>query len=343
MESKEPKKKNITIHDIAEHLKLSPSTVSRALNDHPKINIKTKEKVWELAKKMGYYPNVPVYMTKESGAKVYIIIPEYNRYYTDVVEGVQSYLSKKSILLYVACSRENEELEQKIIFDAMEQGTKGIIICAYNTQNKYNMLLKHLSNNMQVVMLNKFDDKPEVSKIFPDVFNGAYKAVNHMYSVGCRSIGLFLGNITNPLFAEILSGYESALNILGENYDKNHVYFSNFKQDDVAHGIEKLITQKNRPDGILVGDQLVAQQIISYLRSIGIQVPQDLILVSFGDERFSSFVSPTLSSISISGEKIGRQAAKMLYKSIFEQTEGTYTQVTEVKLIIRGSSMRIRN
>lgn len=343
MESKEPKKKNITIHDIAESLKLSASTVSRALNDHPKINIKTKEKVWELAKKMGYYPNIPVYMTKDSGAKICLIIPEFNHYYTDIIEGVQNYFNKKAMLLYVACSQENEELEKKIIFDALEQGIKGVIICAYSTKSEYDTLLKHISNNMQLVMLNKFDDEPQVSKIVPDVFNGAYKAVNHMHSVGCRNIALFLGPHTNPFFAEMLSGYESAINILGEIYNKNLVYFSNFKQDDVAHGIEKLITQKNRPDGILVGDQLVAQQIIAYLRSIGIQVPQDLILVSFGDERFSSFVSPTLSSISISGEKIGRQAAKMLYKRIFDQTEETSTQVAEVKLIIRGSSMRIRN
>ena len=342
MKENESKKKNITIHDIAEILKLSASTVSRALNDHPKINIKTKEKVWGLAKKMGYYPNIPAYMTKDSKTKICLIVPEYNKFYTDIISGVQAYLNKKSILLYIACSQKSSELEEKIISDLLELGIKGIIVSVFNKNNRYRSLLEHLKKDLQVVLINNFDQELEANKVVPDVFDGAYKAVNHMYSLGCRKIGLFIGPTTDPLYSEILSGYESALSVLGEKLVSERIYISDFKQEDISHGIDKLINHENRPDGLLVGDQLIAQQLIAYMRSIGVQVPKDILLVSFGDENFSSYVSPTLSSISISGEKIGRQAAKMLVKKIDGNKEQASTQITEAKLIIRGSSMRLR-
>ncbi len=338
----EQKKKNITVHDIADILKISASTVSRALNDHPKINIKTKEKVWELAKKMGYYPNIPAFMTKDSRTKVCLIVPEYNKFYTDIIEGAQYYFNKKSVFLYVACSQKNHEIEEKIISDLLETGTQGVIISTFDINKPYKNSLEHVRKHLQVVLINNFDQELEANKIVPDLYDGAYKAVNHMYSLGCRKIGLFIGSTDEPFYAEILSGYESALNILGEKVDTEKIYISSFKQEDISHGLDKLIGPDKKLDGLLVGDQLVAQKLIASLRSIGIQVPDDLLIVSFGDEHFSSYVSPTLSSITISAEKIGQKAAKMIYRKIKEQGEQISTEITEAKLIIRGSSMRLR-
>ncbi|NJO87945.1 MAG: LacI family transcriptional regulator [Chloroflexia bacterium] len=291
---------------------------------------------------MGYYPNIPAFMTKDSRTKVCLIVPEYNKFYTDIIAGAQSYLNKKSVFLYVACSQKNNESEEQIISDLSETGAQGIIISVFDKSTPYKTSLKHINKRIQVVLINNFDQELEANKIVPDLYDGAYKAVNHMYSLGCKKIGLFIGTTNDPFYAEILSGYESALNILGEEIYADRIYISDFKQEDLSHGIDKLIGTHKKLDGLLVGDQLVAQKLIAMLRSMGIQVPEDLLMVSFGDEHFSSYVSPTLSSISISGEKIGQQAAKMIYKKIREQEEQISTEITEAKLIIRGSSMRLR-
>ena len=341
MEPNEPKKNNITINDIAEKLGISASTVSRALNDHPKINIKTKESIWALAKQMGYYPNVPVYMNKTSHTSVAIIVPEFNFFYNDLIKGAQNYFNKKTIILYVLCSQYDNEREKNLLTECRNIGMKGIILSVFENNIEINRLIEENLEEIPIVLINKFEDNLQVSKIIPDIHNGAYKAVNHLYSTGCRKIGLFSGSSINTLFAELRFGYESALKSLDIECNDNYLYFSNFGQNDIAHGIEKLINRVDRPDGLLVADQYVAQQIVAYLRNAGLNVPQDIAIISFGDEPFGSFVSPSLSTISISGENIGRLAAKEIYKTMFDKTKATATVIEQAKVIIRGSSMRM--
>lgn len=336
------KKKGVTIHDIADKLKISASTVSRALNDHPKINNKTKEKIWSTAKKMGYYPNIPIYMTKDSSQKVSIIVPELNHYYTEIINGAQAYFDKKSIILYISCLQGSNNIE-KFLNESIKLGVKGVIISIFDKTLDGSQLYESIPNNFPLVLINKCEDDLPVSKIIPDVYNGAYKAVNHLYSMGCSKVGLFIGSQNSPIFSEMISAFESVSNILDKELDESLIYVSNFKQDDIAYGIDKLINQSNPPDGLLVGDQLAAQQIVSYLKSVGISVPQDMLIVSFGNEKFSSFVSPTLSSVQISGKNIGRMAAKQLYKSLIDQKKEPKTIVEQAKLIIKGSSMRLKS
>ncbi len=334
------KKKNITILDIAKKLNIAASTVSRALNDHPKINIKTKEMVWDLAKKMGYYQNMPDYMSKNTSNKVCIIIPEFDTFHIDIIEGAKQYFDKKSISYYVACSNQKIELEQKIIAESIELGFKGFIISVFDINQKVSSLKEAIPDSISKVLINKFEEDIQASKIIPDIYDGAFKAVSHLNSVGCENIALIVGEQSNPFYFELLFGYESALNILNLENNQNNVFITNFKQDDIAYGMDKLLNQKNHPDGIIAATQLAAQQIISYLRNIGINVPQDILIVSFGDEKFNSFVSPTLTSIHISGNKIGRVAAKQLAHSMLDKTLVPVTVVEQAKLIIRGSSMR---
>jgi LacI family transcriptional regulator len=342
LEPKEKKKRNITIHDIAEKLGLSSSTVSRALNDHPKINIKTKEQVWELAKKMGYYPNVPVYMNKNTGDKYCLIIPAFDQLHIDIIKGARQYLAKKEINLYISCSNNHIDTEQNMVSELLDLGFKGFMLSVFDKEKNYGEMIRTLPQDAKLVTINKFDGDSEISKIVPDIYNGAFRAVNHLASVGCKNIVLITGETTVPIYQELLAGFDSAMSLLNLPRDKESVYFTNFKQEDVAYGIERILSGSKKPDGIIVGAQLAAQQIISYIRNVGLNVPNDILLISFGDERFSAFVSPTISSVSFSGQNIGRLAAKKLYHTVMNNSEITETIVEQTKLIIRGSSLRIQ-
>jgi len=80
------KKANITVKDIADSINISASTVSRALNNHPKISQTTKEKVWAAAKKLGYQPNIPAYMNPENSKTICFLVPEIdNAFYIDTL------------------------------------------------------------------------------------------------------------------------------------------------------------------------------------------------------------------------------------------------------------------
>ena len=96
MSKTEKKKTNITVQDIAESINISASTVSRALNNHPKISQPTKEKVWKAAKKLGYQPNIPAYMNLDDTKTICFIVPEIkNTFYLDVINSIQEYATNK--------------------------------------------------------------------------------------------------------------------------------------------------------------------------------------------------------------------------------------------------------
>lgn len=333
--------KNITIHDIAETLGISASTVSRALKDHPKISLKTKEKIWAKAKEMGYAPNIPVYLKSEKKSNIFLVVPEFTKYYTDIIEGAQSYLNKKSVNLLVVSSQNDTSIEEKLVENMTSMDLDGAMIAVFDKNKNYAQLLDRYNIGNKTLFINDFESSGEVNKIIPDIFNGVYKAIKHLHSQGAKKIGLFTGESSNPLYSDIISAFYSAIQESGQVVDEELIYASNLKHEDISFGIDKLLNPTNKPDGLFVADQNIAQQIVSYMRSRGLQVPQDLLIVSFGNEQFGSFVSPTLSSVEVSGKEIGEKAARQLHKLLNDEENRTSIQVVETRLIIRGSSMRL--
>ena len=184
---KENKKTNITVQDIAESINISASTVSRALNNHPKISQVTKEKVWNAAKKLGYQPNIPAYMTRENTKTICFIVPDItNSFYLDAINSVQKFASNINYNLYIAHSNNSINIEKAYCSSMINLNVEGLIVALFDKSADISHLDEFLNSNTPIVLINKTYKTLNACNIIPDILHGTYKAVSHLISMGCN-------------------------------------------------------------------------------------------------------------------------------------------------------------
>jgi len=341
---KETKKKktNITVQDIAESINISASTVSRALNNHPKISQRTKEKVWKAAKKLGYQPNIPAYMSPNHTKTICFIVPEINNpFYQDAIDSIQVYAMNKKYNLYIANSNNSLAIEKTYSHSIINLNVEGVIVALFDKSADISHLNEFLDHNIPTVFINKTDQTLKATQIIPDILHGTYKAVNHLLSMGCKNIYIFTGDLKNPLYTDMVEGYRSALSESDIKFEKNQIISGSLSQDDINYSLNKLFNQSNIPDGIISPNTAVSTQIISWLKSKGYEIPKDVLLVSFEKNKYNACNTPALSTVQMSGSKTGKIAAEKLFKQIEKGKIVEETIIIPAKFIIKGSTMRV--
>ncbi len=342
MKKKESSKANVTVQDIAKAINISASTVSRALNNHPKISQKTKEKVWEAARQLGYQPNIPVYLNPKQSRVICFMVPEINNsYYQDIIESVRKYAFEQNYHLFIAPTNNMPAVEKSYIESLINLKVEGVIVALFNIYTELNHFKSLLNNNIPTLFINKNENDIEATTIIPDIFNGAYKASKHLLSMKCKNIHIVTGNPENPLYADIIDGYQTALGESGILNTEMNIHKNMNEKEDVDNLLNLLFEKKQMPDGIISGNAEINTHIISWLDHKGIEISKDLLLVSFETGYKEHCYNKTVSSVLFSGSKIGKIAVENLFKQIRKRQIKKETIIIPAKFIIRASSIRI--
>lgn len=332
------KKSNVTVNDIAKAVNISASTVSRALNNHPKISQKTKEKVWEAAKKLGYFPNIPAYMQKQKSNIVLILVDNLQKPASqDFIVSAQNKLTQKGFEPLIKFISKNEQGYFSIISTINTVEIIGIISLLEEnkfTEEDYQLII---DLKLPLITFNKINSEIHHTNIIPDWYNGSYIATNHLITQGAKNLLLIVDKNENSIYDELKNGCETATSnssceftILRCDSNKRSIQFE----------IDELLKRTPDIDGIICSNNLIALQSINYLKSKNIEVPTKIMLVSFGNEftgMNSSF--PRATTVEYSAENLGTIAAKELIKLAHHNPLEKKLIVEPVKLIIRDSSM----
>jgi len=129
------KKEKVGVQDIADILNISASTVSRALNDHPRISRETKDKVWQVAKRLGYFSGIPEFSSPTKSDAVTILVPSFrSAFYIEVIEGVRDHFEKNGFNVFVLDTRNDDAKAAGFFKKYKNYGTSGVIhiVCNRN-------------------------------------------------------------------------------------------------------------------------------------------------------------------------------------------------------------------
>ena len=340
MKKQETDKNNVTVQDIAEIVNISASTVSRALNNHPKISQKTKEKVWDVARKLGYQPNIPVYLNQEQSKAICLMIPEINNcYYISIIESVKEYALKKNYQLYIADTNKSVSTEKAYVQSLINLKIEGVIAVFFDTHQEIDHLNSLLNYNIPTVFLNKNKHDINATSILPDIFQGAYKATKHLLAAKCKKIHVFIENKYNPLYADLIDGYQTAIEESSKGNYKQFIH-TVVNYEEIEQQLDDLLQRNLLPDGIISGNDKFNAYIISWYEKNNMKIPDDVLLVGFETGTEQSCYFHPISSIQFSGYKIGQKAVEKLFKQIENKKIKKETIIIPAKFIIRGSSMR---
>ena len=335
--------KDVTIYDVAKALNISPSTVSRGLKDHPHIRKETRNKIKDLANKMGYQRNkFASSLRKRRTETIGVVVPKLNSYFmAAVIAGMEKITNQGGYGLIISQSQESGKQEKSCISTLFNSRIDGLLISlAYDTEN-LNHLRMLFNKNIPVVFFDRVAECSGCMSVVIDNFKAGYEAASHLIGQGCRRIVHLGGNLQRNVYSERFRGYRQALADNGVKYEKDLIIISELNTQAGLEAAHSMIKMKKRPDGIFTANDTSAVAVICELQKAGVQIPEDIAVVGFNNEPVSQVVQPKLTTIDYPAKEMGEIAAKSLIGILNNsQPANLSTIVLKHSLIIRESSLK---
>ena len=336
----------VTIKDIARELGIAPSTVSRALKDHPDISSDTKKAVKELAKKLNYHPNIIAQSLRQSRTHtIGVIIPEIvHFFFSTVISGIEDVAYDHGYNVIISQSNESYKREVSDLQALYNSRVDGLLISISRETTDFRHLVSVFERGIPMVFFDRVVENLDTSKVIIDDAEGAYEAVTHLISQGCKKIAHLAGPDLLMISRQRNDGYLRALHDNHMKVDQDLIIHCNAgTSEEAKKKALQLLKMKNRPDAFFCSHDLSAIGALQAAKELNIAVPRELAIVGFSNWQITTMTDPPLSTVDQPGYEMGRQAAKLLLKEIeSEEDEFVEPQVVTLptKLLVRGSSVR---
>lgn len=338
-------KREVTIYDIAKDLKCSPSTVSRALNNHKSISKKTSKAVKEAAKKMGYRPNsLAAGLRKNKSKTIGILISRINRpFISSLISGIEDTAQKSGFNVLISQSNDkykNEVSNSKALYDSRVSGL--IVSLAMETVNT-DHFRQFLEKGIPIVFVDRVPDDFNSYKVVIDNYKAGYAATEHLISQGCKRIAHFAGAQQRNIYQERQKGYMDAISDAGlKPAPELIVTMNNLSFEEGQKATERLLKMPNPPDGIFSANDTAAVSAILCAKNMGVKIPEELAIIGFNDDLISSIIDPPMSTVSHPAYKMGEISAKRILEHSAKSELAGVSEITvlDTKVIHRASSLR---
>lgn len=330
----------ITIVEIAKELNISTSTVSRALNDNSKISDATKQRVREVAKKMGYELNlVASSLSKNKTNLIGIILPKLNsHFFSNALSGIQEIAKGKGYQVIICQTDESSDQEKEMVKALNAARVDGVIasLTVETRDISHFDVLKR--NKIPVAMFDRVHFDIPGPKIVIDNYEGAYRATEHLIKTGCKRIAHLAGPQECKVFEERAKGFTDALKNNGVSLPPQFLLASDLNEKDAHDAFQFWMNKKERPDAIFTSNVTTGLIINTLSKNHGIKVPDDLSLITFGNEPCNEYIVPSLSAVEMPGKEMGKSAAAHLINAIESKKEDNRVEIKPFQLLIRNSS-----
>lgn len=341
-------KTHITIHDIAKKLNVTASTVSRALNNNPRISVITKNAVLKIAKDLHYEPhNIAAALRNGKSRFIGIIVPTADRtFFGAFIRGVEEIANKEDYKVIICQSYDDYDKEVQTIDALFRARVDGIIVSIGKNTQDFNHFKKAVENNIPLLFFDRTTTDPDVSQVTIDDHWGAYQLVEHLIHQGCKRIAHFTGKKNVSVFRERLRGYKDALSDYGFPCCEELIIESDLQLSDGRTSMLKLLDLKQLPDAIFSATDYGAMGAMQVLKERKIAIPQQIALAGFSNDPFTSFTDPPLTTVDQMSKKMGNIAAELFFEQQKLKTDINNVPqkvVLKPEIIIRESSIKLKD
>lgn len=334
-----------SINDIAKAIGVSPSTVSRALKDHPDISEATRNRIKAFAEKVNYRPNaLALSLKKQVSSTIGIVIPEIvHHFFSSIISGIEDIAYSKGYRVMICQSNEDFQREEINVQALLDHRVDGLLVCISKSTNDFSHFKNVYKSQVPMVFLDRICKEIETDRVITDDFNGARLITNHLFETGCRRI-LHLGT-----FPQLLIGQ-----------DRQQGYLQALK-DNNAEPLEELIMKCDTPqeveaqqerilalapdiDAIFAVNDFTAVAVMNLLKNNGYRIPEDIAIAGFGDDPIASIVDPPLTTVQQQGYQMGQEAMHLLLDRLAapDEEKSAQSKTFQVELKQRKSTLKTR-
>ncbi len=335
--------KPATIKDIAKHLNISISTVSRALRNASDVNADTKKAVMELSEQLNYQPNrLALSLRQKQTHTIGVIVPNLDYVLASMVKGIDEVALEAGYTVMVCQSNESfgrEIVNTKRLLDSL---VDGFIISVSSETKSFDHFKKIQERNIPLVVFDRVTPDLIAPSVRIDNQEGGFQATEHLIEQGYKRIAILAGPKNLGISNQRLEGYLNALKKNKMKPDKDLIVYCDFNQDYAYFATQELLAMKKRPDAIFTISDRMALGAMLAIKEKGLKMPQDIGLVGFNNEPIVSLLTPGISSVELPAFDLGKAAAKLFIETIHHQEDmSNVEQVLKTKLFVRESSQKI--
>lgn len=339
----------VTIKDVAKAAQVAPSTVSRVISDSPRISEKTKKRVRQVMKELGYHPNYIARSLASNRANVIgLVFPRsgnlafQNPFYSEVLRGITKGANKINHGIQLAAGSNKDEIFNNLVQMVQGRRVDGIVMLYSKQKDKITNYLR--KQNFPFVVIGKpAEDEGQITHIDNDNITAAKDGTEYLLNLGHEKIGFIGGNKDLMVTIDRLAGYKQALKTANIKPQSNYIVYEEFLMSGGKHGIEHLLNLPDPPTALLVTDDLMSLGVLTSLREKKMQVPKDLSIVSFNNSMFAELTDPSLTSIDINIPELGDQAIMNLRDIINNPKEPVKRVIIPHTIIERESCREYTN
>ncbi|WP_313001645.1 LacI family DNA-binding transcriptional regulator [Chryseobacterium gleum] len=338
--------KRITIKDLAKHLRLSTSTISRAFVNDKNIHPETKKLILEAAEKLGYKPNSTALNLKYGRSmNIGFIVPEMTTPFSaSVLKGAREFLDPLGYSIIIMQSEEDPEVERKNLSLLEEFNVDGIIANLCHQTENNTIFQKIITEGIPLVFFDRIPDESlDASKV---IINDNIKSalmVEHLFTTGKRRIVHLMGpdNIRNS--KERALGYQRIMDKYGISDSKLLIKSSGLLFTDGRKAAKELLDKNIEFDSIFAFTDTLAIGAMNYLLENNITVPDTVSIASFSGTELATMVYPQVSTVQQPLFQMGQLAAKLIVDKIKNPADSSKTISLDAELVYRSSTLGLSN
>ncbi|MCK0470287.1 LacI family DNA-binding transcriptional regulator [Halalkalibacter sp. APA_J-10(15)] len=332
----------VTIKEVAKRANVAPSTVSRVIANSSRISEKTKERVREAMKELGYHPNYNARsLANKSTKTIGIVMPNsakvsfQNPFFPEVIRGISMKAYQSGYGLYLSTGHTEEEILEEVKQMVFGGRVDGIVLLYSRVNDKVMPFL--IEQKFPFVLIGRpyQVDESLVTYVNNDNFKAAKLVTEYLLLLGHEKIGFIGGNLDFVVTIDHMNGYEQALKNANISVNESYKVYHNELKEGGQDAVIELMSNDQPPTALIVADDIMTFGVIRMLEDMNMKVPHDMSIVSFNNVMISELSSPPMTTVDIHIYDLGFKATELLMHQLEDPTAGVEHVIIPHKLVKR--------
>jgi LacI family repressor for deo operon, udp, cdd, tsx, nupC, and nupG len=330
------------IYEVAKRAGVSTATVSRVLSQPNVVAPATRRRVLQAVERLGYEPNSTAQNLRTlKTAKLLVTVPDLsNPFFSLILQGIEDAAQREGYSVLVGDTQHDEKREERYALMLRRKEADGLIFLGHRMPKEATSYIRSLAPRCAPVVNGcEFTPTLGVPSVHIDNAKAAYQAMDHLYGLGHRRIGIVTGPLVSPLSRDRLRG--ATARAKKEKAEREFIVMhGDFSIESGAAAAERLLGRSERPTAVFCFNDEMAMGVVEVARTMGVRVPQHLSVVGFDDIRFARHMDPPLTTIAQPMRQIGEGTVRLLLSILAggHDAETPESVTLPHKLVVRAST-----
>lgn len=302
--------RSVTIKEVAKHLNVSPSTISRALGRPELLSQETRDRVLEAVETLGYQPNLIARgLRLQETRLLFVVVPTLSPFFLEVFRGVERAARETGYAVLMGHTERDSARELLFLDQVASQRADGAILVTSADQDALRARHKRMP---PVVLALENASGLNLTSVSVDHRQGGVDAANHLLALGHRRIAHIAGPDVQMIAQQRRAGFREAMTAAGLDPDAYPILSGDYSVTLGETAMERLLTSHPAPTAVFAGNDEIAVGVIRTLKRVGLEVGRDVSVIGFDDQRIASLYEPALTTVRVPTEELGYQSTLRL-------------------------------